>query len=81
MTPPTPTHETYTELQLVFDTFNQRLFDGVLPPCLLTLQREKRTFGYFVGPAKLRQPASMLAFLREAGAPIPSRTVIRGVDF
>ena len=43
----TPTRQTYTELQTVFDTFNRELFGGELPACLLTLQREKRTYGYF----------------------------------
>lgn len=42
-----PTPQTYAELQLAFDHFNEHLFDGKLPPCLLTLQREKRTHGYF----------------------------------
>jgi hypothetical protein len=43
----TPTREAYGELQQAFDHFNQRLFDGALPPCLITLQREKRCYGYF----------------------------------
>lgn len=42
---PTPT--TYRELQRACDFFNQALFDGQLPPCLITLQREQRTYGYF----------------------------------
>lgn len=42
-----PTHETYGELQQAFDHFNIELFDSKLPPCLLTLQREKKTYGYF----------------------------------
>jgi predicted SprT family Zn-dependent metalloprotease len=42
-----PTATTYSELQAAYDTFNAALFDGILPPCLLTLQREKRTYGYF----------------------------------
>ena len=42
-----PTAVTYAELQRAFDHFNERLFDGELPPCLLTLQREKKTYGYF----------------------------------
>lgn len=42
-----PTKETYLELELAFDFFNQHLFQGKLPPCLITLQREKSTFGYF----------------------------------
>lgn len=42
-----PTETTYAELKVAYDTFNARLFDGSLPACLLTLQREKRTYGYF----------------------------------
>lgn len=42
-----PTVETYAELQFAYDTFNRRLFDNQLPDCLITLQREKRTYGYF----------------------------------
>lgn len=43
----TPTSETYNELQGVYDFFNGELFDGSLPPCLITLQRDKRSYGYF----------------------------------
>ena len=42
-----PTHQTYSELQQAYDHFNGALFDGKLPHCLITLQREKRTVGYF----------------------------------
>mgnify|MGYP002712981825 CR=1 FL=1 len=42
-----PTTEVYSELQEAFEHFNAALFDGALPPCLITLQRERRTFGYF----------------------------------
>jgi predicted SprT family Zn-dependent metalloprotease len=42
-----PTHQAYAELQRAYDHFNDELFDGLLPPCLITLQREKSTFGYF----------------------------------
>lgn len=42
-----PTSTTYAELRVAYDTFNVELFAGALPPCLLTLQREKRTYGYF----------------------------------
>ena len=44
---PTPTIETYAELQAAFDHFNARIFDGKLPACLITLQRNKKTFGYY----------------------------------
>ncbi|WP_280192019.1 SprT-like domain-containing protein [Delftia sp. PS-11] len=42
-----PTRETYAELQQAYEHFNQRLFADTLPHCLITLQREKRTCGYF----------------------------------
>jgi len=42
-----PTTETYSELLQAYDAFNKTLFDGVLPNCLITLQREKNTCGYF----------------------------------
>lgn len=44
--PMRPTEENYTELQQAYDYFNGCLFNGILPDCLLTLQREKRTYGY-----------------------------------
>ena len=40
-----PTREIYDELQTAYDYFNVELFGGELPPCLITLQREKRTYG------------------------------------
>ncbi|GKS87012.1 SprT-like domain-containing protein [Acidovorax sp. SUPP1855] len=43
----TPTQQTYTELQQAYSHFNETLFGGALPGCLITLQREKRTCGYF----------------------------------
>jgi predicted SprT family Zn-dependent metalloprotease len=42
-----PTPQAYAELQLAYDHFNAALFGGQLPGCLITLQREKRTCGYF----------------------------------
>lgn len=42
-----PTAETYSELQAAYDFFNSELFASELPPCLITLQREKRSYGYF----------------------------------
>lgn len=42
-----PTEEAYAELQQAYDVYNDTLFDGVLPPCLITFQRQKKTFGYF----------------------------------
>ena len=42
-----PTKETYAELQRAYDFFNHALFENKLPPCLITLQRKSRTYGYF----------------------------------
>lgn len=42
-----PTETTYDELQIAYDYFNENLFDSQLPDCLITLQREKKTYGYF----------------------------------
>ena len=43
-----PTEETYGELQTAFDHFNAVLFGNQLPGCLITLQRDSRSDGYFV---------------------------------
>ena len=42
-----PTEEAYAELQQAYDHYNATLFAGQLPACLITFQRQKRTFGYF----------------------------------
>jgi predicted SprT family Zn-dependent metalloprotease len=42
-----PTAQNYSELQAAYDHFNQALFGGELPKCLITLQRKNRTCGYF----------------------------------
>lgn len=41
-----PTVEFYASLQQAFDHFNHRLFEGQLPPCLITLRSSSRHFGY-----------------------------------
>jgi hypothetical protein len=40
---------TYTSLSMAYDFFNMELFSGALPPCLITVQRRKGSFGYFSG--------------------------------
>src|SRR6266568_6157513 len=45
----TPTEQAYSELQHAYDVFNTRLFAGQLLPCLITMQRKNRTYGYFSG--------------------------------
>lgn len=42
-----PTKETYFAFQTAYDFFNKELFDELLPNCLITLQRQRRTYGYF----------------------------------
>lgn len=42
-----PTTLTYTHLRDAYDFFNAELFDNKLPPCLVTLQRHRGTYGYF----------------------------------
>ena len=44
-----PTKETYETFQLAYERLNTALFDGELLNCLITLQRRKRTYGYFSG--------------------------------
>lgn len=42
-----PTGAVYSELSKAYNFFNRRLFDGELPVCVITLQREKSSMGYF----------------------------------
>jgi len=41
-----PTDETYNDMTFAYEYFNRRLFDGELPPCIITYQRNKRVMGY-----------------------------------
>lgn len=43
----TPTHSFYNQLNQAYDFFNQKLFYGILPHCLITIQRTNRSYGYF----------------------------------
>lgn len=43
-----PTPQTYDEWQRAFDHFNRELFGGELPPCLITLENDRRqVHGYY----------------------------------
>jgi predicted SprT family Zn-dependent metalloprotease len=44
-----PTTQTYTSLTTAYEYFNRELFNGSLPPCLITMQRHKGAYGYFSG--------------------------------
>jgi predicted SprT family Zn-dependent metalloprotease len=39
---------TYASLDAAYKHFNRHLFGGLLGPCMITLQRHKGAFGYFV---------------------------------
>lgn len=64
-----PTREVYEELQRAYDHYNERLFGGQLPECVITLQRDNpRTYGYFsfkrFGNLKVPTPGSAAAMPR-----------------
>lgn len=42
-----PTEEAYGEVELAYDFYNEELFGGELPSCLITFQRQKKVFGYY----------------------------------
>jgi hypothetical protein len=44
-----PTKETYDRFQEAYAYFNRALFGGHLPNCLITLQRSRKSYGYFCG--------------------------------
>lgn len=44
-----PMPQSYGPLRRAWGVFNRKLFGGALPPCLVTLQRRKRSLGYFAG--------------------------------
>jgi predicted SprT family Zn-dependent metalloprotease len=54
-----PTDDTYSELQQAYDFFNVELFNNQLPACLITLQREKKTYGYFSAQRFVRREDGM----------------------
>ncbi len=47
MTTTDPTRRNYNSLTQAYEHFNAALFDGKLPPCLITLQRRNNSYGYF----------------------------------
>ena len=42
-----PTQETYAQFQFAYDYLNRELFENKLPNCLITLQRQRSSYGYF----------------------------------
>jgi hypothetical protein len=55
-----PTREMYQDLSRAYAFFNERLFAGTLPGCLLTLRAQGRTLGYF-SPERFMHPDGSLA--------------------
>ncbi len=47
MTDMNPTNETYDTLNAAYSFFNKELFNGKLPTCLITMQRNGKSRGYF----------------------------------
>src|SRR5215469_7664280 len=46
--PDSPTRVAYRELEMAYQFFNETLFEGKLPLCMITMQRKnERTYGYF----------------------------------
>ena len=48
--------EQYEALQAMFNYFNFKLFKNSLPECVLTLNRERNTYGYFVSAEGWSRP-------------------------
>jgi hypothetical protein len=46
-----PTLDEYPAFQHAFDFFNTELFSSELPPCMITLQRRRQSFGYYAPEA------------------------------
>ena len=44
-----PTQHTYDRLNEAYGYFNKKLFAGILPDCLITMQRKNGAYGYFAG--------------------------------
>lgn len=54
-----PTKETYDQLGQACERLNRDLFGGELPGCLITLQRKRRTYGYFSGGRFAREDGQL----------------------
>jgi len=46
-TPMKPTEVAYTEFQAAYDHYNAALFDSTLKPCLISIQRQASSYGYY----------------------------------
>lgn len=51
---PTPTEAQFMNLKQAYEYFNQALFEGILPSCILNFSRKKNTHG-FLAPYRWRE--------------------------
>lgn len=54
-----PTSESYGEIQRAYDFYNEVLFDGELPPCMITFVRIDRSYGYHAGKRWINSDGAM----------------------
>jgi len=69
-----PTEENYEQLQASFDYFNDRLFNGKLRQCLITMQRKGRSYGYYRRGAFANRDGVVTDEIALNPAYFPSRT-------
>lgn len=74
-----PTRDAYTELGRAFDFFNNELFDGRLPRCLITLPRQHDTYGYFSANQFVSQAAKDKGELSHEIALNPTYFAVRSI--
>jgi predicted SprT family Zn-dependent metalloprotease len=58
------TQEFYSNLQIAYNTFNEKLFQNELPQCLVTLNRRTNAYGYF-RPQVFTENSDPLNFIAE----------------
>jgi predicted SprT family Zn-dependent metalloprotease len=75
-----PTAETYDGLQKAYKLFNEQLFSNTLPSCLITLQRHKRTFGYYSAKRFVRRTGEHTDEIALNPAYFATRTVMEALS-
>ena len=50
--PRPPTKRVYDDFDAAYGYFNKRLFEGRLPPCLITVRPHRGAYGYFSAKAE-----------------------------
>jgi hypothetical protein len=70
-----PTDETYGQLQTGFGYLNMNLCDNRVPNCLITLQRQRGSYGYFAGDRFSREDGRQTDEIALNPAHFRSRTI------